>query len=99
MRPGSFTFGIDIQTDPIQLSPGTPSLGELKIDAGFVGTVSIEVVDQTFGGSVNGGFHWNGSDFQIPTIKLPVAPGSLAELPKQVTDTIRKEAAKIFADS
>ena len=95
---GSFTFGIDIQTDPIQLSPGTPSLGALKINAGFVGTVSIEVVDQTFGGSVTGGFHWNGSDFQIPAIKLSVVPGSLAELPKQVADTTRKEAARIFAE-
>jgi hypothetical protein len=94
---GECRYGIDINTGPIQLTPGTPSLGELKIDAGFGGSVTIEVVNQTFRGSVTGGFRWNDADFQIPPINLSVAPSSLAEIPTLVNNTIRDNAAVIFA--
>ena len=46
---GSFTYGIDLKTDPIRSSNGGPSLGALTLNATFRGDIDLTVANGTFG--------------------------------------------------
>lgn len=94
---GQFRYTIDLVTRPVHLSPAAPSLGSLRVNASFAGSLCLAIENQAFRCAVAGGFHWNGLDLRIPAINLGVAPSSLADIPALVNDVIRNNAAAIFA--
>jgi len=94
---GECRYGIDLVTPPIQLAPGTPSVGSLKISAGFIGAIALAAKDHSFSADVTGGFRWNGEDYKLEPIHLSVAPSSFSEIRGLIDEAIRKNAATIFA--
>ena len=85
-----------VNTGPIQISPGTPSLGALNVDGSFVGNLDFEVVSKKLVGTLIGSFHWNNADFKTPKLKFTAKPDSLESIWDQVVRSIHDDAASIF---
>lgn len=95
---GTFSFGIDESIGPIQLAPGTPSLGRISLKAGFVGDLRISVTNNGFEGKAKGGFEFHGTTFKVPEISLSVVPQDIEEFPRRIVKEIIDKAEDIFSE-
>jgi len=95
---GSFSFGLRAEIGPIQLTSAGPSLGKIKLDTGFDGSLDISLVDRVFSARIEGRFSFVGTSFNLPTISLSVSPQSLEEIPEFVKQKVIEEAKDIFQE-
>ena len=95
---GSFSFGLRAEIGPIQLTSGGPSLGKIKLDTSFDGSLDISLIDRVFSARIEGRFSFVGTSFNLPTISLNVSPQSLEEIPELVKQKIIDEAKDIFQE-
>ena len=95
---GSFSFGIKADIGPIQLTSGGPSLGKIKLDTGFDGSLDLSLVDRVFSARIDGSFSFAGASFNLPTISLSVAPDSIEEIPALVKQKIIENAKDVFTN-
>ena len=95
---GSFSFGLKADIGPIQLTSGGPSLGKIKLDTGFDGSLDLSLIDRVFLVRIDGSFSFVGTSFNLPTISLSVSPDSIEEIPELVKQKIIENAKDVFAD-
>lgn len=95
---GKFEFGIDESIGPIQLTPGTPSLGKIAVRARINGQLDVSVVSSTFKAVINADFELQGSKFTVPKISLSAAPQDFDDFPARIRKEIIDKAQDIFAD-
>ncbi len=95
---GSFSFGLKADIGPIQLTSSGPSLGKIKLDRGFDGSLEFSLINHIFSARVNGSFSFVGTSFNLPTISLSVSPDSIEEIPKLVKQRIIDNAKDVFED-
>jgi hypothetical protein len=95
---GLFSFGLRAEIGPIQLTSGGPSLGKIKLDTGFDGSLDISLIDRVFSARIEGRFSFVGTSFNLPTISLSISPQSLEEVPKLVKQKVIEEAKDIFQE-
>jgi len=95
---GSFSFGLRAEIGPIQLTSGGPSLGKIKLDTGFDGSLDISLVDRVFSARIDGRFSFVDTSFNLPTISLSISPQSIEEIPELVKQKVIEEAKDIFQE-
>jgi hypothetical protein len=95
---GLFSFGLKADIGPIQLISGGPSLGKIKLDTGFDGSLDLSLIDRVFSVRINGSFSFVGTSFNLPTISLSVSPNSIEEIPELVKQKIIDNAKDVFED-
>jgi hypothetical protein len=95
---GSFSFGLKANIGPIQLTSDGPSLGRIKLDTGFNGSLDLSLVDHIFSAAIDGNFSFAGISLNLPTISLSVSPNSIEEIPELVKQRIIENAKDVFED-
>ena len=93
---GSFSFGLKADIGPIQLTSGGPSLGKIKLDTGFDGSLDLSLMDRVFSARIDGSFSFVGITLNLPTISLSVSPNSIEEIPELVKQKIIDNAKDVF---
>jgi hypothetical protein len=96
---GSFSFGLRAEIGPIQLTSAGPSLGKIKLDTGFDGSLDISLVDRVFSARIDGRFSFVDTSFNLPTISLSVSPQSLKKFLSFVKQKVIEEAKGHFPGS
>jgi ElaB/YqjD/DUF883 family membrane-anchored ribosome-binding protein len=95
---GSFSFGLKADIGPIQVTSGGPSLGKIKLDTGFDGSLDLSLIDRVFSARIDGSFSFVGTSFNLPTISLSASLESIEEIPELVKQRIIDNARDIFED-
>lgn len=91
-------FGVHLRADlgPIRILG--QDLGTIHLDAGFDLKMALEVTAGHFLLKLDGDFEFEGARLTFPTLRIEVAPSSLAELPERLIRHLGENLEHVFAD-
>lgn len=91
-------FGLHLKADLGPIRIAGVDLGTIHLDAGFDLEMTVEITAQRFLLQVSGDFEFEGARLTFPTLKIDLAPASLAELPERLIAHLGENLEEIFAD-
>lgn len=91
---GHASFDLDLDFE-VPLPFGLPSI---DLDAGLRASATLKVDKSEFLFKIDGGFHFEGIDFTIPTIEIKIAFSSLKDIAEKIMHHILENAAEIFKE-
>ena len=91
-------FGLHLKADlgPVEILG--VDFGTIHLDAGFDIELEVDVGPERFLFEITGNFEFEGARLDLPTLRLDVAPSSLAELPELIIEHIIRHLGEIFGD-
>jgi len=93
----------NIQLPKISIGPfkipgprGDISLGSFTLDCAMNGSIDLTLGVGIFRAEIQGGFHFNSMNWNMPTLVIEVSPSSMDDLLDNIVNFIKANAKKIF---
>lgn len=91
-------FGLHLKADLGPIRIAGIDFGTIHLDAGFDLTMTLEASAERFLLELTGDFGFEGARLTFPTLRIDVAPASLAELPQRLVRHLGENLEEVFAD-
>jgi hypothetical protein len=98
----SLTSGLNVALDvvagPLDIPGSNLTLGSIRVQAAFTGSTTFTLSAAGFHATIDGGFSWQGQQFQLATVTLTQSPASVAALGQAVGQAVQAQAQTLFGE-
>jgi hypothetical protein len=91
-------FGLHLKADLGPVKVAGIDFGTIHLDAGFDLEMTLEASAERFLLACSGDFEFEGARLTFPTLRIDVAPASLAELPERLVRHLAENLEEVFAE-
>ncbi|MGH3418384.1 MAG: hypothetical protein ACRDOD_02105 [Streptosporangiaceae bacterium] len=94
----SVNCDLDVTADLLDIPQTNLTLGSLQVQAGFSGSITINLSTAGFHATIDGGFIWQGQHWQLATLTLTEAPADVAGIARAIGQALQAQSQTLFGE-
>ena len=94
----SVNFDLDVMAGPLDIPGSGLTLGSVHVQAGFSGSITINISTAGFHATIDGGFIWQGQHWQLATVTVTETPADVAHIAEAVAQAVQAQAQTLFGE-